>query len=188
MVDEESRRSSPERRQRILDAARQLILKQGLRATTMEAIARSAKVAKPTLYAYFSDKEAVFAALVGSVGKEILSAFDAALAGREDTVERIGAALAAKYGAMDALLQGSPHAAELYSEHDRVTGTMVSGLDGRVEQAITQVLADAGVAKPKPVARMLLASAFGLSVKMRQSGNLGPALGLLAERIIRPEL
>jgi AcrR family transcriptional regulator len=94
-MTETSRRLSPERRARIVDAARHLILRQGLRATTMEAIAREAKIAKPTLYGYFPDKEAVFSAIIQALGDELLAAFKAALAGEGDVASRIGAALAA---------------------------------------------------------------------------------------------
>ena len=69
-----SRRLSPERRARIVDAARHLILRQGLRATTMEAIAREARIAKPTLYGYFPDKEAVFAAIIQALVDDIRAA------------------------------------------------------------------------------------------------------------------
>ena len=53
-----------EKRERILAAARELFLRQGLRATSMEAIARGAGMAKPTLYAEFADKDAVFLAIL----------------------------------------------------------------------------------------------------------------------------
>ncbi|HEX5071400.1 MAG TPA: helix-turn-helix domain-containing protein [Vicinamibacterales bacterium] len=45
------------RRGQIVDAARQSFLKQGLAATTVEAIARTAGVAKGTVYLYFASKD-----------------------------------------------------------------------------------------------------------------------------------
>ena len=54
------------RKEGILDAAQALVLKHGLRGTSMEAIARQAGVAKPTLYASYPDKPAVFAALLAA--------------------------------------------------------------------------------------------------------------------------
>ena len=78
---ETSRRLSPARRARILAAARHLILLNGLRATTMEAIAREARVAKPTLYGYFPDKEAVFGAIIEdlavTIGQVVATALSA---------------------------------------------------------------------------------------------------------------
>src|SRR5688572_10876856 len=94
---EDLRKISPERRGRILDAARYLVLLQGLRATTMEAIARKAGVAKPTLYSYFSDKDAVFQGILEELTAAVLNGFFAALHGEGDAVTRVGSALAAKY-------------------------------------------------------------------------------------------
>ena len=73
------KRLSAERRNRIVDAARHLILKNGLKGTTMEAIAREARIAKPTLYAYFPDKESVFGAIVAALTAELSTAFHAAI-------------------------------------------------------------------------------------------------------------
>ena len=53
-----------DKREAVLNAGRTLLLKQGFRATSMEAIAAEAGIAKATLYKYYGDKDAVFAALV----------------------------------------------------------------------------------------------------------------------------
>jgi len=52
-----------EKRNRILDAGLKLALALGVRGTTMEALAQEAGIAKPTLYSYFCDKNAVYAAI-----------------------------------------------------------------------------------------------------------------------------
>lgn len=187
-MNEFSRRLSPERRARIVDAARHLILRHGLRATTMEAIAREARVAKPTLYGYFPDKEAVFAATVRSLVDDILSAFDAALGGEGGPVERIGAALAAKYGVIGDLLAGSPHADELYSEHDRSTAVQFAAVDRQVEDSIAAALEEAGAARPRPLAQLLLASAYGIGRKSRSTAEAAAMIRTVVERLLRPEI
>jgi TetR/AcrR family transcriptional repressor of mexJK operon len=48
----------------ILAAAKELFTSQGFGATSMDAIARTANVSKATLYAHFSGKEELFAAIV----------------------------------------------------------------------------------------------------------------------------
>lgn len=183
-----SRRLSPERRARIVDAARHLILRQGLRATTMEAIAREAKIAKPTLYGYFADKEAVFAAIIQALVDDIRAAVDAALNGEGDVVARVGGALAAKYKVVAKLLEGSPHADELYSEHGRSAAAQFAAVEQEVEAAITGALQQAGVARPRPLAQLLLASAYGIGSKAATPAEIGPAVRLLVERMVRPEL
>src|SRR4029453_7273769 len=53
-----------ERHEQILDAALRLWTKHGFEATTVEAVAREAGIAKGTVYLYFATKEAIFAAAV----------------------------------------------------------------------------------------------------------------------------
>ena len=154
----------------------------------MEAIAREAKIAKPTLYSYFSDKEAVFAAIIQALVDDILAAFDRALHGDGDAVARIGAALAAKYRVIGKLLKGLPHADELYSEHDRTAAAQFVAVDRQVEEAITATLREAGVTRPNALAQLLLASAYGIGRKATVPAEAGPAIRLLVERLVRPEL
>lgn len=54
---------SPKHRQ-ILNAAGRLFLRQGFAAVSMDSVAREAAVSKATLYAYFSGKDELFAAIV----------------------------------------------------------------------------------------------------------------------------
>jgi len=49
---------------RILDAAQQLFLEKGFRSTSIDEIAELAPASKPTIYAHFPGKEALFTAVV----------------------------------------------------------------------------------------------------------------------------
>ena len=187
-MNEIARRLSPERRARMVDAARHLILRHGLRATTMEAIAREAKIAKPTLYGYFPDKEAVFGAIIQALVDDIRAAVHAALSGEGDVIARIGGALAAKYKVVAKLLEGSPHADELYSEHARSAKALFATVEQEVDAAITGALQRAGVARARPLTQLLLASAYGIGSKAATPAEIGPAIRLLVERLVRPEL
>ena len=51
--------------QQILAAARQIFVEQGYGSASMDGIARTAGVSKATLYAHFTGKDALFAAMVG---------------------------------------------------------------------------------------------------------------------------
>jgi TetR/AcrR family transcriptional repressor of mexJK operon len=64
----------------IMAAAKELFTSQGFGATSMDAIARTANVSKATLYAHFSGKEELFAAMVSNECRtqaRLLSAPDA---------------------------------------------------------------------------------------------------------------
>ena len=55
---------SDERRQQIVDAARQLYEEQGLSATTVKDISERCGVARSLFYHYFPDKQAVTSAVI----------------------------------------------------------------------------------------------------------------------------
>lgn len=176
-----------EKRRRILDAARQLFVRDGLRGTTMEAIARAAGVAKPTLYGYFSDKEAVFTAILDDLSEALTAAFEAGMAGSGAVAERIGAALAGKYGVIAALVETSPFAEELYSSHGRVSARF-RALDAEMNETILRELRAAGVREPAELNRLLQAAAYGVARKLVDETSVRAALPVLAERLITPEL
>lgn len=52
----------------ILDAARELFLRNGFGSTSMDAVARTAGVSKATVYAHYDSKDALFAATVAREG------------------------------------------------------------------------------------------------------------------------
>ncbi len=82
-----------ERESQILDAAFGELLERGYRATTMLAIARRAAASKETLYAWYGDKQGLFAALVQSNAASIETMLRAALAKEADppeTLRRLG--------------------------------------------------------------------------------------------------
>jgi len=176
------------KREAILSAAQELLLKNGLRGTSMEAIARQARIAKPTLYAYFPDKAAIFKTLVDAVIAQWRDNFVQALQGDGDIVQRVGAALTAKNKGAMRLINASPHAAELYEAHDRVSAAQFRSFDAEVAAALEAALSQAGVVRARLLTQMLLAASFGIGHKATSPAELGPALRLLAERLIRPEL
>jgi AcrR family transcriptional regulator len=53
--------------ERILDAAQKLFLERGFRSASIDEIAEQAPASKPTIYAHFPGKEALFAAVVARI-------------------------------------------------------------------------------------------------------------------------
>jgi AcrR family transcriptional regulator len=178
-----------EKRLRILDAARFLILRDGLRSTTMQAIAREAGIAKPTLYAQFPDKDAVFSAIIDALVGDITAATSAGLAGPGTVAERVGAALAGQYGVLLRLLDGSPHAAELMSEHKRA-GIQIREQDLQYQSVIAEALQAAGIAAPRAamLTQLVAHAAYGIAFKATSESDIMAGIKLLCDRLITPEL
>lgn len=173
-----------DKRAEILRAARFLILKQGLRATTMEAIAAEARVAKPTLYKYYGDKSAVFEAIVTELLVDLHGRFVAALGGEGAVGARIAAALAAKYAALNEYMAGSAHAGELYDEHDRVTGPQLQAAEAESDGAVVRELRAAGIRDAEALAEVVIGGAYGIFRKARPGTDVGAAIRLLVERVV----
>lgn len=176
-----------DKQEQILSAARRLILRQGLRATSMEAIAAEARVAKPTLYKYYGDKNAVFEAIVAELMVELHEGFVVALRGEGDLVTRLSAALSAKYEAIGRLLGASPHADELYDEHEKVRPE-VRATEDVIDAMVAEELGKAGAARPEELARLVLDAAWGIKRKARDAAAVGPGIRLLVERLVGPEV
>jgi AcrR family transcriptional regulator len=176
-----------EKRRRILEAALFLVLRNGLRGTTMEAIAREAQIAKPTLYAQFPDKDAVFVGIVDTMMDELLAAYDSGMRGDGDISERVGNALAGQYAVLARRLAGSPHASELMSEHKRV-GIRFREKDLRAESEIAAALRDAGATEPETLSKVICAAAYGVAIKITDEAAMTAGIKLLCRRMIEGAL
>lgn len=71
----------PVKRQQILDGAKRVFLGLGFEAASMNDITREAGVSKGTIYVYFADKEALFAALIQRERGSIIARVGATLDG-----------------------------------------------------------------------------------------------------------
>lgn len=71
-------REKAQRRQEILEAARQVFFRHGFRSPTMDDVAAQAEISKGTIYLYFASKEAVLAHLLLDGLDVLLDNFDAA--------------------------------------------------------------------------------------------------------------
>lgn len=71
--------------QAILDAAAQVFLTHGYAGTTIDQIAATAAVSKPTVYAHFGDKQALFTEMVARTVDEAAEPVHAEVAALRDT-------------------------------------------------------------------------------------------------------
>ena len=93
---ERKEREKEARKKHILKAARTLLLKKGLHATTVEQVARLAELSVGTIYLYYRGKEDIFAALQVE-GLELLDGLAAAAVGGDGRPSEKITALAAAY-------------------------------------------------------------------------------------------
>jgi AcrR family transcriptional regulator len=68
-----------QRRQQLLDVARELFGRRGFEATSIEEIAAHAEVSKPVVYEHFGGKEGLYAVVVDREMQQLLGRFTAAL-------------------------------------------------------------------------------------------------------------
>jgi AcrR family transcriptional regulator len=176
-----------DKRRRILQAAWFLLLRLGLRGMTMEALAREAGVAKATLYGQFPDKDAVAVAVIDDLLVDLRAAYQAGMAGEGGVAERIGAALAGKYGIIARALEGSPHADELLNEHYRFAERFAA-FDMSMVDAIAAELAQAGVVDSARLTRTIIAAAHGIAGQISGPVEIDGAIRLMCRRMIEPEV
>lgn len=127
------------KRDAILSAATRLFRQHGLRRTTIDDIARAAEVAKPTVYAHFEDKEALYVEVVRTTLESIHEE-----AGRAATAatlrDRVVGVLAAKFTRIFELLTQSPHASELIVSNHALAAAVIEQADARFLELLTDVV------------------------------------------------
>ncbi len=154
-----------QRRQKMLDAAEALFVTQGVRSTTMEAIALTANMSKVTVYGYFSDKDAIFAAVADRLATRLIQAVRAALGEVGPVRERVSNALIAKHRIIFDLVRRSPHVSELFAAKDRMSLQRFREADAEIEALLARTLetrsrdADAATF----LARLLFAASQGIA-------------------------
>jgi len=119
------------KRAAILQAAIALFRRYGFRKTSIDQIADAAHVAKPTVYAHFADKDALFVAVCDAVMEQVLSATESARRANERTEERLAAMIAAKFTYIFEVVHASPHAAELLDSQGSIAASVVANADAR---------------------------------------------------------
>jgi TetR/AcrR family transcriptional repressor of mexJK operon len=133
-------------RDAILAAAGERFMADGLRKTSIEAIATAAGVSRPTVYAHFASKDEVFRTIVTELHDERLAAMEAAIDPADTVADRVYAALVARFVPFVTLTATSPHGAELLDENSRVCGDINRSAHKRSLALLERLLAGADAA------------------------------------------
>ncbi len=90
-LQERRQREKEQRRDQILDAARELILNHGIFDVSVQQIAKLAELSVGTIYLYFNSKEEIFATLQEGILEMLYSMASGAVADAADPKDRIRA-------------------------------------------------------------------------------------------------
>ncbi len=183
---------SDDRRGKIVTAAGQTFIRYGFRKTSMDDVARNAKITRQGLYLHFSSKEALFRAVVAhlveaaqTAGRAALNRFDLGLEHR-------------LLGAFDAIYDsaladaGSPHLDELLAAAAELTPNAVrrmeSAIIGDLEKVLTKHFADAerqdGIT-PKAVAELLYATSSGLKQRGASRSHYRASMRVMVSLVVQ---
>ncbi|MBX7078699.1 MAG: TetR/AcrR family transcriptional regulator [Nannocystaceae bacterium] len=181
------------KREAIIRAATTLFGRYGYRRTTVELIAREARLAKPTLYAHFEDKDAIFVAVCQAVMDRIVAQARAASAER-DAVARLTGVLAAKFTTVFELVESSPHARELLESSDARARDVVAAGDRAFAEVLLAAIKSAAREQAVSLARfggkaatlqsLLMAAGHGASWGAGSAAEHRAQLGALVRAII----
>ena len=80
-------------RQRLLDAAEQVFAEKGYHGTVVDDIIRASDSSKGGFYFHFTNKQAIFLALVDKLVPKLAAAIDRAISGETDPIAQLDAAL-----------------------------------------------------------------------------------------------
>jgi AcrR family transcriptional regulator len=178
-----STRSSP--REALVRAGTHLFGRYGLRRTTMEGIAAEAGVAKATAYAYFDNKEELFATVCAEVAREVETVAEEAARAAPTPERAVKALVLAKFTRLYEVMQGSPHARELLEAsqaEDEVNRAHARHLR-RMRKRLGECRA-IGPAAAREVAETLEAAAEGITARAKDARDLRSKLDLLVTRVL----
>ncbi|MFD8813671.1 TetR/AcrR family transcriptional regulator [Streptomyces sp. NPDC059627] len=105
-----------ERRARSLEAAAEVFRRYGYNRTKMSDIAQLAGISRPTLYAAFSDKAAIFDAVIAAMVATELATIRRHLAGQDDLKARLRYACQSWATPGFDLVRANPDARDLFDE------------------------------------------------------------------------
>jgi len=129
-----------EKKARIVAAAQVLFLRDGLRATSMEAIAGETGIAKATLYGTFKNKSEIFAEVIELFAAQLVEVVETALSHPGTIEERITAGLCAKQKLAFETVYASPHAAELMGAKTSRANELIKEADEKIVRRLEAVL------------------------------------------------
>ncbi|MFG5383407.1 TetR/AcrR family transcriptional regulator [Yoonia sp. R2-816] len=173
------------RRDKILNAAQHVFVTQGFRGVTMEGIAEAVGMSKVTVYGYFKDKDAVFAAVADRLASRLVEVVKTELRDGLTLRDKIGNALIAKHRVIFDLVRTSPHAAELFAAKDLTSQQRFRDSDHEIEGELEAQLVAGQVEAQEAaaLARVLFAASQGIANHAERFEEIKDGIGRLTQII-----
>lgn len=157
------------RRDALVATAAGLFVRFGFRKTSMDDVARAAKLSRQGLYFHFANKEALFRAVIEHLARVTLAAANGALERPDASLEE---RLVGAFTAMAADVLGDADRAavqELFASASELVGDVVQELDRQIVAALANALkrerrarGGSGDIAPAALAEHLYAASYGL--------------------------
>ncbi len=177
----------------VLGAAQELFSRYGFRRTSVADIAQAAGVAKGSVYLSFKSKEEVFRAVAERMADQILADARAAAKKVGALSARLTEALAAKFVFVYAVIDRSPHAAEIIDSKNALCADLFVKTDLKFQRIIARILTEGAEQGALNLGRAGLSVAEAAALFVRACHGLGepdpgqppPDLPLFRERLSR---
>ncbi|MHB9757060.1 TetR/AcrR family transcriptional regulator [Streptomyces sp. BYX5S] len=154
--------ASESRRSQVLDSAMTTFARFGYRKTSMEEVARAARISRPGLYFLFSSKETLFRAAVTQSLDRDITAVEQSLA---DSGRPLGERLVEAFDLWAGRYVGplAHDVGAVVEDNPGLLGDLVETVPGRFERLVTDaVAARLGEETAVAVARTLISTSIGL--------------------------
>jgi AcrR family transcriptional regulator len=164
MVVADHRHGDEARRDAVLEAAMATFARFGYRKTSMQDVAREARISRPGLYFLFATKAGLFRSAAERAVTLDLAAAEGALAELE---QPLGERVVAAFDSWAGRYVGAPHdVAAVLDDNPDLVGPVVQQAPLRFEAILEATLRQGGSAKPTALARTLTSVSIGLKHQM----------------------
>lgn len=163
------------KRARILEAARELFLRDGFGATSMDAVTARAGVSKATVYAHFAGKEELFACLVRETAASVLDGLPPLQPAGDVEAELVRYLRELRRAGFSEGLRWHRLAIAEATRHPEISRLMSENGAARVRTALGDFLGRAGCPEPAQAAEHLIAVTLLAPMHLLLLGIIDPA-------------
>lgn len=178
-----------DRRQKILESGMDLFLHYGFRRTTMGDIAKAAGMSRPTLYALYPCKEAIFAGVVRSYMSELNGRLSECFEASDSLADKLHKALEIAVIEPFVMFSGSQFKRDLLSIEDESVKEQIEALTAGLEQVYASCFEGHPEALNRlqrtanQMGRMINSSCLGIKERARSLDELRMMLGTLVDLV-----